>query len=88
MCILVPESFEYLILRSRVCNWCKISEELDRTYDYCESSKDVSWERYYTKRLEELTKGTKMEYTKSKLREFYYKNSVQKSVYEVLEMEE
>lgn len=85
ICILVPESFEYLILRSKVCDWCGISDELDKTYNYCESSRDVSWERYYTRRLGELTKGTKMEYTKSKLEEFYYKDSVKQSIYEVLE---
>lgn len=84
--VLCPESFEYLILRSELCTNFRISDELDCTYDYCESSIYSSWEDYYEKRLKELTFGTLMQYKKSKLPKYYKgKNAVK--VIKVLEKE-
>lgn len=39
--------------------------------DYTESTKYLSWERYFTHVLEEHTKGTELEYHKKKLNKQY-----------------
>lgn len=41
--------------------------ELKNPSDYTESTKYLSWERYFTHVLEEHTKGTELEYHKKKL---------------------
>lgn len=45
--------------------------ELENPSDYTESTKYLSWERYFTHVLEEHTKGTELEYHKKKLNKQY-----------------
>ena len=57
----LPESFEYLVLRSGlVCN--KSDERLTKTYMYACSEHYMSWEQYYTVLLQSL-----MDYNKHRL---------------------
>lgn len=69
--IFLPESFEWLILKSGlVCDseW----EKFNIPEDYIDSSRYVSWERYFTDLLIDVTKNTEFKkYSKQKLAEFY-----------------
>lgn len=49
-----PESFEYLSLLSMLG---RSNKYLSRTYDYADSSKYLSWERFYTKLLNKVLSG-------------------------------
>lgn len=53
--ILLPESFEYIILASGIIKVDKT--KLVETYNFAESSVYFSWERYYTELLEEESNG-------------------------------
>ena len=44
---------------------------LDETYKYVDSTKYVSWERFFTVYLEDITKDTLGVYKKSKLNKSY-----------------
>lgn len=52
--ISVPESFEYILLKSDIFKKY-LSEELTKTYDYCDCKEYITWERYYEALLEKLT---------------------------------
>ena len=71
LAIFLPESFEWIILKSGLVNdteWeaVKIPEK------YVDSAKHSSWERYFTDLLIELTKNKQYEkYSKHKLSDFY-----------------
>lgn len=69
--IWLPESFEYLILKSKMI----VSEELEKILespsDYVESEKYESWERYFTELLILLTENTSHKYSKHSLDGFY-----------------
>ncbi|MBR2188770.1 MAG: translation initiation factor 2 [Eubacterium sp.] len=69
-CLLyAPESFEYLILRSGVVE--VPDKYLDEPYNYADSARYASWERYFTDQLSEATRNTIYQYTKSKLNVIY-----------------
>lgn len=49
-----PESFEYLVLKADLFSK-DVSRELAETYNYAETSKFFSWERYYTHLLNTIS---------------------------------
>lgn len=52
--ILAPESFEYLLLMTD--GYQKfVTDELAETWKYCDSSKFITWERYYTHLLNTIS---------------------------------
>ena len=63
----MPESFEWLILCLGILKNGYISEILDKPYDYVESEKYFSWERFFTAVLIDETKDTYSAYGKRKL---------------------
>lgn len=68
----LPESFEWLILRSGIINRTEISRILDHPEDYIDSSLYFSWERFFTELLEKETSDNNIiRYTKSKLNNYY-----------------
>lgn len=69
--VYAPESFEYLILSSGLLNITGISDKLEHTSDYADSSWYMSWEQFYTALLIELTDRTQMKYDKRKLNMYY-----------------
>lgn len=69
--LFLPESFEWIILRSGVVKDKEISAILEKPYDYIESGKYFSWERFFTDVLTEKTKGTYLKYDKSQLNKSY-----------------
>lgn len=69
--IWMPESFEYLILKSGLFPSGELSEILEATSDYVECKKYESWERFFTELLVEMTSETPYKYTKHILNDYY-----------------
>lgn len=65
--IWAPESFEYLILQSGIIQGEGLREILEKPEDYIESGEYSSWERFFTRLLENLTENTIYSYNKKKL---------------------
>lgn len=77
--IFLPESFEWVILKSGLVNdpeW----EAVTIPENYIDSSKYISWERYFTDLLTVVTKESDFQvYSKHRLEKFYlHEKSVQK----------
>ena len=81
--ILAWESFEYILLKSSFL-YRRYKNSIDGYENNIESSKFFSWEKYFTWLLEELTKGTIAEYSKSSLNKYYLSNRCISSVMEEL----
>lgn len=70
--LFLPESFEWLILRSGIIEFSGLDDILEKPYDYIESARYFSWERYFTALLEKVTAKDKVkEYHKDALAAFY-----------------
>ncbi len=67
--VFVPESFEYLILKSGVIEIPK--SIMEETWNYADSVKYFSWEEFYTHYLADLTKNGIRKYSKARLGEYY-----------------
>ena len=67
--VYAPESFEYLVLLSKIV---PVNQEmLEHTYDYADSKCYLSWERFYTELLKNNSSGTIYQYTKRNLNKTY-----------------
>ncbi len=75
-----PESFEWLILHSGLIK--NVEDILENPSDFIESEEYFSWERFFTALLCERTKGSYLEYKKSKLNEFYLHDDAIESILE------
>ena len=68
----LPESFEWLILKSGILNNSEISEILRHPEDYIDSSIYFTWERFFTDLLEKETADDKISrYSKLKINDYY-----------------
>lgn len=78
LCIVLPESFEYLILKSGLCDMFCSKDVITNTKDYANTLKYYSWEDFYTRYLTDHTNNTefssKMRYNKSSLNKYYIEN--------------
>ncbi|MCD8217096.1 MAG: translation initiation factor 2 [Clostridiales bacterium] len=63
----LPESFEWLILKSGIVNADKVPDILDDPGNYIESGIYFSWERFFASFLVEVTAGSYLHYSKKKL---------------------
>lgn len=81
----LPESFEWLILRSGLLKDNDISKVLDEPYDYIESKEYFSWERYFTHLLVTKTENNYLKYSKNKLNDVYLQENVQRKILEVMD---
>lgn len=66
-----PESFEYILLLSDIFKSKVLKDELEETYNYADSEKYFSWEQYYMALITQITQGTELQYSKSKLNSYY-----------------
>lgn len=83
-----PESFEFILLSSRIFQKYDIRSNLNETYNYADTKKFLSWERYFTFLIQELSKrfGVKTAvYSKSKLSGFYLSGKNKEYILEVIE---
>ena len=69
--IYLPESFEWLLLASKVVNDKEIEEILKSPSDHIESETYFSWEQFFTELLVTKTKDTVAKYNKKKLNKYY-----------------
>ena len=65
----LPESFEWIILRSGLIE--EVHTIMEHPAEHIESSEYYTWERFFTKLLTESTQGSHLKYSKSKLNESY-----------------
>ncbi len=71
--IFLPESFEWLILKSGIMSETEVKTILDSPEDYIDSSRYFSWERYFTALLMHFTENDPVKsYSKIKLSPYYY----------------
>lgn len=77
----MPESFEYLILRSGMIQSAELPEILASTSDYVEAEEYESWEQYFTQLLISLTENKAYKYLKKTLNAYYMQEkNVQKII--------
>ena len=67
----LPESFEWLILRSGLIAKENLADILEKPYQYIDSEKYFSWEQFFTAVLQDCTKGTLYQYAKNQLNPVY-----------------
>lgn len=67
----LPESFEWIILKSGLIQEKELYHILQEPEKFIESKQYFIWERYFTKLLVDKTVGTYLKYRKSKLNETY-----------------
>lgn len=78
--IFLPESFEWLILKSDVIRDKVIKEVLDNPSEFIESKEYMSWERFFTVLLVDKTKDTYLRYSKSVLNDAYKNKKIQERI--------
>lgn len=80
----VPESFEWLILKSGIVEDKEITNILEAPGEYIESQKYFSWERFFTSLLVSKTEKTYLKYMKKVLNPSYLNNKVKSKIFAVL----
>ncbi len=80
----LPESFEWLILRSGAVNDPKLAQILSEPSENIESKEYFSWERFFTALLTELSRGTYLEYSKRKLNPNYLQKAIMDAITDLL----
>ena len=81
----LPESFEWLILKSGVLKNNQIDQILDEPAEYIESRDYFSWERFFTSVLIENTRDTYLAYAKKKLNAAYLGGTVEEAILRQME---
>lgn len=76
----LPESFEWLILKSGVIKDSKIVKILENPSDYIDSTKWFSWERFFTDLLVELSADSYLQYTKKKINPNYLQSNIKNKI--------
>lgn len=71
--LFLPESFEYMILNSEIFDDTDVPVILETPWNYIDSIEYISWERYFTRKLSDLTRNTYLQYSKKKLNDNYLK---------------
>ena len=69
--IFLPESFEWLVLKSGLIDGKEVQNILDSPSDYIESREYFSWERFFNALLVERTRDSYLAYNKKKLNPAY-----------------
>ncbi len=80
----LPESFEWLILKSDLFTDKRVTDILENPIEYIDSAKYMSWERFFTALLIEETRDSYLKYSKSKLNEAYKDKQIAKKIMEVI----
>jgi hypothetical protein len=74
--LFLPESFEWLILISKIIEDSKLNNILSNTSNYIESKDFFSWERFFNDYLVKITANTKYSYSKNKLNPIYLESKI------------
>lgn len=81
----LPESFEWLILKSGLVKEKELKAILDNPSEFIESKKYFSWEQFFTKVLVDKTKETPLAYQKKKLNPTYLHEKNKKVIIKTIE---
>lgn len=81
----LPESFEWLVLKSGIIDGKVIQDILEHPEDFVESRKYFSWERFFAALLVEYTQGSYLKYSKNKLNEAYLREKLKQAILDVIE---
>lgn len=81
----LPESFEWLILKSGLVKYKGIEEMLRHPEEQIESRDYFSWERYFAAKLVQSTKNTYLKYTKKQLNPIYLQEKIAGRILAVME---
>lgn len=83
--ICLPESFEWMILKSGVLKGKQIEETLNNTSEIIDITKYFSWEKFFTYFLEDITKDKKLsKYEKKKISAYYLNEENMKKIASVI----
>ena len=81
----LPESFEWLILKSGVVTEREMEKILEQPEDYIDSSEYMSWEQFFTEKLEDSTKENVVKhYRKNKLPAYYISSNIKERILQML----
>ena len=83
--LFLPESFEWLLLKSGMIDGKRIQGILDQPEDFIDSQQYISWERYFTKLLTEETQDTYLHYEKRSLNKNYLHRQIRNAVLSAME---
>lgn len=83
----LPESFEWLILKSGVVKDKDINKILENPGEYIESEKYMSWEQFFTGLLVEKTKDSYLKYEKKELNVAYKNDKIAGKIMEAVPKE-
>ena len=81
----LPESFEWLVLKSGIIIGKMVQDMLNHPEDFIESRNYFSWERFFYAFLVENTKNSYLKYNKSKLNKVYLHEKIKQAVLDVIE---
>ena len=81
----LPESFEWIVLKTGIIETEESRHMLDKPYDYIESKEFFSWERFFTEYLTKETRDTLYHYTKSSLNPIFKQGRVVEQMLRVIE---
>lgn len=81
----LPESFEWVILKSGIVEDGSIRKMLEHPEEYIESGEYFSWERYFTAQLIRYTQNSYLKYTKKQLNPVYLQEKMSDKILEVME---
>lgn len=76
----LPESFEWLLLKSGILKKGEIARILAEPSDYIESREYFSWERFFTALLVEKSQDTYLKYSKGELNPAYLRETVKSQI--------
>lgn len=80
----LPESFEWLILKSGIFKGENLKEILERPSDYIDSKEYFSWERFFTAYLISISNKTYLQYSKKKLNSNYKNPAISSKILGVI----
>ncbi len=81
----LPESFEWLLLKSGLIDGKTVQDILSHSEDFIESQEYFSWERFFTALLTEYTKASYLKYSKSKLNKAYLQEKNKQAILDAME---
>lgn len=81
----LPESFEWIILKSGLIDGNEVQEILSHPQDFIDSQDYFSWERFFTTLLIQYTQDTYLHYSKHRLNEVYLHDRSKMMILKVME---
>lgn len=84
----LPESFEWLILKSGLIRTNDLNNMLENTADYVESADFFSWENFFGDYLIQNTVNTPFQYAKREINQVYLNSVNAQKIMEEIDPEE